>query len=209
MVALLDGIHALDVAVSAFGESVRWAPFTAVFLLVSTWFVKWPLIAVVGAAFDRPWRRLLPWAGAAASTAVAAAGLAVMLLKETFDRARPPLADSSIEAVGLLPSSASFPSGHAATAFAAAVAVGIVHPRLRRPLLALAALVAVSRVYLGVHFLSDVLVGSLLGVAIGAVAGTVVRAVAPAPTAPLPSPDPLGTSSVPLRRSPAWAPTRR
>src|SRR5688500_12824732 len=92
MVALLDGIHALDVAVSAFGESVRWAPVTAMFLLASAWWVKWPLIAVVGAAFDRPWRRLLPWAGVASSSAVAAAGLAVMLLKETFDRARPPLA---------------------------------------------------------------------------------------------------------------------
>src|SRR5262245_2400273 len=209
MVAIVDGIRSLDVAVSAFGESVRWAPLTALFLLASAWWVKWPLIAALGAVFDRPWRRLLPWAGAAAASAVAAAGLAVMLLKEPFDRARPPLADSSIDAVGVLPSSASFPSGHAATAFAAAVAVGIVHPKLRRPLLSLAALVAVSRVYLGVHFLSDVLVGSLLGAAIGAVAGTVVRAVAPAPTAPLPSPDPLGTSSAPPHRSPAPAPTRR
>jgi membrane-associated phospholipid phosphatase len=209
MVALLDGIHALDTAVSAFGESARSAPLTVLFLLASTWWVKWPLIAAVGAACDRPWRRLLPRAAVASLSAVAAAGLAVMILKETFDRARPPLADASIDAVGLLPASASFPSGHAATAFAAAVAVGIVHPRLRRPLLALAALVAVSRVYLGMHFLTDVVIGSLLGVAIGAVAGTVVRAVAPAPTAPMPSPDPLGTSSAPLRRSPASAPTRR
>ena len=176
---------------SAFGESVRWAPLTAVFLLASTWWVKWPLIAVVGAGFDRPWRRVLPRAGVAAGSAVAAAGLAVMILKETFDRARPPLADSSIVAVGLLPASASFPSGHAATAFAAAVAVGIVHPRLRRPLLALAAVVAVSRVYLGVHFLTDVVVGSLLGAAIGAVAGTVVRAAAPLPRSRPESPGPL------------------
>ena len=41
------------------------------------------------------------------------------------------------------------------TAFAR-VAVGLVHPRLRLPLLVLAGLVAISRVWLGVHYLSDV-----------------------------------------------------
>jgi undecaprenyl-diphosphatase len=198
---LLEAVRVADGAVSAFGESVRWAPLTAVFVLVSAWWVKWPLIAVVGALFDRPWRRGVPRAGLAAGAAVAAAGLAVTVLKDTFDRVRPPIADPTIAAVGLLPDSASFPSGHSATAFAAAVAVGLVHPRLRWPLLALAAAVAVSRVYLGVHFLTDVVVGTLLGAAIGAAAGLAIRAAAPAPTRPAPSPAPSGTSSAPLRRS--------
>jgi membrane-associated phospholipid phosphatase len=199
---VLEGIRSVDVAVSAFGESIRWAPLTVLFVLASAWWVKWPLIACVGAVCDTPWRRMLPRAGAAAASSAAAAGLAVMVLKETFDRARPPLDSAGIEAVGLIPDSASFPSGHSATAFATAVAVGLVHPRLRRPLLALAALVALSRVYLGMHYLTDVLVGSLLGAAIGAAAGLAVRAVAPVPTAPSASPVRRGTSFVPRRRSP-------
>ncbi len=58
------------------------------------------------------------------------------------------------------------PSAHASTAFAAAVAAGLVHPRLRWPLLALAALIALSRVWLGVHYLTDVIAGAALGAAI-------------------------------------------
>jgi undecaprenyl-diphosphatase len=203
---LLESVHAFDGATSALGESVRWAPLTAVFVLASAWWVKWPLIAAVGAVFDRPWRGI-PRAGLAAMSAVAAAGLAVTVLKEAFDRARPPVGTPGIDAVGLLPASASFPSGHAATAFAAAVAVGLVHPRLRRPLVALAVVVAASRVYLGVHYLTDVLVGSLLGVAIGVLAGRAARAVAPAPTAPSPSPAAAGTSSALRRRWRGSAPS--
>jgi len=63
---------------------------------------------------------------------------------------------------------ASLPSGHAATAFAAAVAVGLLWPALRLPMLAYAVVIAVSRVVLDAHYLSDVTVGAMVGV-IGAV----------------------------------------
>jgi undecaprenyl-diphosphatase len=199
---LLQTLLNWDSAASSYAETLRWQPLTFVFLLASAWWVKWPLIAAFGVAGDAArWRRL-PRAGLAAGAAVATAGLVVTILKEWFDRARPPVADPTLHAIGLVPSSASLPSGHAATAFAAAVAVGLIHPRLRRPLLAMAALVALSRVYLGVHYLSDVLAGSALGVAAGVAAAWAVRAVAPEPTAPAASPVPRGTSSAPLRRSP-------
>jgi membrane-associated phospholipid phosphatase len=53
------------------------------------------------------------------------------------------------------------------TAFAVAAAVALLAPRLRWPVLGLAAVIAFSRVYLGVHFWLDVLVGAVLGLAIG------------------------------------------
>jgi undecaprenyl-diphosphatase len=62
------------------------------------------------------------------------------------------------------------PSGHAMNAFAGAVLLAAAVPRARWPLLVLAALIALSRVYLGVHFPSDVIAGALLGSAIGAAA---------------------------------------
>ena len=63
-----------------------------------------------------------------------------------------------------VPHGASMPSGHAATAPSPRRSPsGLVHPRLRWPLLVLAALIAFSRVWLGVHYLSDVIVGAALG----------------------------------------------
>jgi undecaprenyl-diphosphatase len=99
------------------------------------------------------------------------------VLKELVDRHRPPVTDPDIAHVGNLPSSPSFPSGHAMTAFAAATAVAVLCPRMRWPALGIALLVAVSRPYLGVHFWADVIVGALLGAAIGAGAALAVRAL--------------------------------
>jgi undecaprenyl-diphosphatase len=62
-----------------------------------------------------------------------------------------------------LPASTSFPSGHAASAFAFAYAVGRHLPGLAVPLRLLAAGVAYSRVHTGVHYPGDVVVGSVVG----------------------------------------------
>jgi membrane-associated phospholipid phosphatase len=64
-----------------------------------------------------------------------------------------------------MPGSTSFPSGHAASAFAFATAVGDALPVAWLPLHALAAAVSYSRVHTGVHYPADVLVGSLMGTA--------------------------------------------
>jgi undecaprenyl-diphosphatase len=61
----------------------------------------------------------------------------------------------------------SFPSGHSMNAFAIATAVGLGLPALLPALLFAAASVAASRVVLGLHYVSDVLAGSLLGAVIG------------------------------------------
>lgn len=58
----------------------------------------------------------------------------------------------------------SFPSGHTFRIFSAMTALSLVWPRARVPLLAVAALVAVCRVAVTMHFPSDVLVGAFLGV---------------------------------------------
>ena len=64
----------------------------------------------------------------------------------------------------------SFPSGHSTTAFAVALSLGSFYPEIMPVLLVLAANVAVSRVVVGMHFLSDVLVGSGAGALLGYVA---------------------------------------
>jgi len=75
-----------------------------------------------------------------------------------------------------MPASASFPSGHAASGFAFAAAVGRDRPWLGMALRLLAAAVAYSRVHTGVHYPGDAVAGSLIGAGTGqAVAGLIDR----------------------------------
>jgi undecaprenyl-diphosphatase len=62
-----------------------------------------------------------------------------------------------------MPKSASFPSGHAASAFAFAYAIGRHFPLLGVPIRLLAGAVAYSRVHTGVHYPGDVVIGSIVG----------------------------------------------
>ena len=78
-----------------------------------------------------------------------------------------------------MPTSTSFPSGHSASAAAFAAAVGQVMPELRIPLRLAAATVALSRVYTGVHYPGDVLVGAASGMVLGRSAARLVVRVTP------------------------------
>ena len=167
MLAYVDPIVELEHLILQSVQDIRWAPATALFVLASAWWVKGPLFILLAGLGDARSRRRLPLAAVATATSLAFACLVSALLKDTFDRARPEAADPSIVPAIATPSNASFPSGHAMTAFATAVVVGALHPRLRWPALAVAALVALSRVYLGVHFALDILAGAAIGTAIG------------------------------------------
>jgi undecaprenyl-diphosphatase len=65
-----------------------------------------------------------------------------------------------------VPTTSSFPSGHALSSFACAFVLTRLAPRLAAPAFALAALIAMSRVYVGVHYPLDILVGAVLGVVV-------------------------------------------
>lgn len=203
MTSLLEQLAVLDGVLVERAEALRTAPLTVVFVVASAWWVKWPLFAVAGGLADLARRRRVPAGALRALAAAAIAGLVVTLLKETTERARPPLADPALDPLGVVPDSTSFPSGHSATAFAAAIAVGMAYPRLRVPLLALAAIVALSRVYLGMHYWSDVVVGSLLGVAIGLTTCRLCVLARRSPRELVRSLAALGTSSLRRRRSTA------
>ena len=88
------------------------------------------------------------------------------LLKELVRRPRP-FTYREIELLIPPPSGYSFPSGHTMASFSAATAVCLTHKKWGRWALLLAILISVSRMYLYVHFTTDVIAGALFGVLFG------------------------------------------
>ena len=98
-------------------------------------------------------------------------------LKPLIARLRP--SDLNPDMVLLIPrpTDYSFPSGHTAASFAAATAMLWNHKRLGACAMLLAAAIAFSRLYLYVHYPTDILAGILLGIGIGAAAVSLCNAV--------------------------------
>jgi membrane-associated phospholipid phosphatase len=96
--------------------------------------------------------------------AVGLPGLVSTLSKRWIGRVRPSAAGPfAYQPFSWRPEYASFPSGHATTAFAALVALGLVFPRIRPVLWLYALLIAASRVIVSAHYPSDVIAGAAFG----------------------------------------------
>lgn len=101
-----------------------------------------------------------------------------LVLKNLVDRIRPYEVIDGLTRLVPAEKSFSFPSGHAGHAFAAAVVIYAMLPKKYGiPALILAVLIAFSRLYVGVHYPTDVLAGSLIGTVIALLAVAVVRTV--------------------------------
>ena len=89
--------------------------------------------------------------------------IVVTILKDTIQRPRPFLTLTDLHPLISLPTSYSFPSGHASSAFAGALVIAYLLRKWTIPAYAVAITIAFSRVYLGVHYPSDIIVGALIG----------------------------------------------
>ncbi len=125
----------------------------------------WAVIAIVLAAWVP---RLRPIAFQVLVTLLLTQGVVDLVVKPFVARPRPFVTTVTSRVVGhYRPPTYSFPSGHAALSFASATVLAFGVPRLKMMWFAVAALVAFSRVYVGVHYPLDVTFGALVGVGVG------------------------------------------
>lgn len=106
----------------------------------------------------------------AAGTAAALSILLFLGVKRFAGRRRPCEIEPHCWATQLPPDHFSFPSGHTMTAFAIAMAWLLFYPTLAFALLFCAFSIGMSRILLGMHFLSDVIAGAVLGTGLGVLA---------------------------------------
>lgn len=134
-------------------------PLMRAFTVVGKAGALWGVIAALGflATGLHPYDLLAPWAAVAVSWVVAEGA------KFFFNRARPFISDTEIAPLTKTPSSSSFPSGHSATAAAGAITLSAVYPTFAPAFVLSGLLVALSRIYLGVHYPFDVFAGLLIG----------------------------------------------
>jgi undecaprenyl-diphosphatase len=172
--SVLGYVEASDFRIS--GRLLEWQPprWFRISMVAATragdgWL--WLAVGLALAAGGSDGHRVL----AAAALSAGLANILQVLAKRRFRRTRP--CDSEcfgrsaygMKPLGHFPSDRySFPSGHALNAFAIGSVVSLAFPPLAAPVLLAAASVAASRVVLGLHFLSDVVAGSVLGLLIGA-----------------------------------------
>ena len=124
----------------------------------------WYAMAVVIAILGGPQR----FHALLAAVMAVGTGIALFInLKRVCNRKRPCAIEPHCWATLLPPDQFSFPSGHTITAFAVASSLGVFYPGLLAGLLFCAVSVAVSRILLGMHFLSDVLAGAAIGAGLG------------------------------------------
>jgi len=168
----MDYLLTLDRAVFLWINS-QWAnPYLDAFFSAITWLGNgWIIFSLIAIFFalKRPafLHQHLPWIIAV----MLLSGFCVFALKKMIPRPRPltdfaPLIEAGkvhIHVLGQHLWYRSFPSGHAQTAFAAGAYLSLLVPRWAPLFLSLAIGVGLSRIYMGVHFPLDVIVGGLIG----------------------------------------------
>jgi undecaprenyl-diphosphatase len=131
------------------------------------WYAMGLIVAIFGGAHR------LEAIGAAALSSASGIGLFIKL-KRVFNRRRPSAIVPHCWATLLPPDQFSFPSGHTITAFAVAIPLLHFYPTLTMGLIFCACSIALSRIMLGLHFLSDVVVGGAIGISLGLAAVAIV-----------------------------------
>lgn len=121
------------------------------------------LAVLVWFILERDWRKRFDAIAVTALAAILSRGIIAEILKFAVARPRPGIALKFVPLIDA-PQSFAFPSGHASFFFALAAAVWLRNRKWGNWLFAGAALISIARVYVGVHWPTDVLAGAAIGI---------------------------------------------
>jgi undecaprenyl-diphosphatase len=150
------------------------------------WWFRWLMLAASRLGDGWLWAALgialLAYGGRQRFAAVGSAGLSACAgivlfwaVKKVCKRERPCELAPHCWATLRPPDEFSFPSGHTITAFTIAFSVGFFYPGMLAALLVVATIIAVSRIVLGMHFVSDVLIGAAIGTGLACASFHLIR----------------------------------
>ena len=168
---MIESITALDLSILDFIRNTLSSPVADIIMKCLTYSIEYGAMAIlvfIVMMFVKKMRKT--------GFAVMGATLSV-LLKHIVCRPRPFTVNSAIDIIIKAPSGFSFPSSHTATCFAMATAIYLFHKRLGIIAYIYASLVAFSRMYLYVHYPSDVFGGVILGICCGIGATALVKLI--------------------------------
>lgn len=149
------------VALRTRGHSERTENLVGALGTFGEWGIGWAAIGLAGSLADRERAAVWHWAAAAAPVSV----WVNYAFKLAIGRERPLIEDHP--RLARAPSKLSFPSAHATSSCAGAIALGRMAPGARPIFYGLAAGICIGRPYLGMHYPSDVLAGVALGTTLG------------------------------------------
>lgn len=174
---MIESITALDLSILDFIRNTLSSPVADIIMKCLTYSIEYGAMAIlvfIVMMFVKKMRKT--------GFAVMGATLSVLLfgeliLKHIVCRPRPFTVNSAIDIIIKAPSGFSFPSSHTATCFAMATAIYLFHKRLGIIAYIYASLVAFSRMYLYVHYPSDIIGGIALGIGCGIGSAALVKLI--------------------------------
>lgn len=149
--------------------------FTDLHKVAIVQFVVFPALLIFWCHKER--KRFLPYLVGLVLTYASTDALNHYVLKANFQRMRPPFSEPAFNLRTNPHYGYSFPSNHAANIFASATYLALLYPPAKIYLMIFAAAIGYSRVYVGVHYPGDVLVGTLVGLLLGFLFYKLVRRV--------------------------------
>lgn len=100
-----------------------------------------------------------------------------VVMKNVFERARPCWVDNSVKMLISIPKDYSFPSGHTSASFAGALAIFLYNKKAGAAAFVLASFIAFSRLYLFVHYPTDIAAGVVIGMLCATAAYFIVKKI--------------------------------
>ena len=171
---MIDFFYSIDLAIFyLFNHSISTPLFDKFFSIltnVNNWYIAYVILLVL--VFTKGGKRGKIAVIMVILLIVVTDQLGHKVIKEIFQRIRPCNALSDVVAPLGCNGTYSFPSNHALNNFAAAMFFGKLFPKFKWILFVTASLIALSRVYLGLHYPSDIIGGAIIGLAFGYIFAT-------------------------------------